>query len=267
MINKKIGFCFLIYDIINHEYIWNIFFNGVDKSKFNIYIHYKYNKNLEYFEEYKLDNCIETKYSDVSIVHAHNLLFKKAFDDGCDKIISLSQSCVPLKSFDYVYNFLTKDDFGHFNVAPQKQCFPRCNNLIKYFDKKNIQKSSNWFILNRKTCQIIINYDKNKINKEFGKIYCPEEHYFIITIFNNNLLDNIIITPNLANGATTFTNWEGMDYKFPSKSELKNYNSISEDELEYLLNSECLFGRKFNKECDLVKNNYISFIKSVLPRI
>ena len=43
---KKIAFCFLIYDTINHEELWNNFFKNVDPAKYNIYIHYKYNKQL-----------------------------------------------------------------------------------------------------------------------------------------------------------------------------------------------------------------------------
>ena len=109
---KKIGFCFLIYDVINLEELWNIFFKNVEPQKYNIYIHYKFNKPLKYFENYKLNNCIDTKYADVSLIHAHNLLFKKAYDDGCYKIISLSQSCIPFKSFNYIYDFLTKDDYS-----------------------------------------------------------------------------------------------------------------------------------------------------------
>lgn len=114
---KVIGFCFLIYDIINHEELWNNWFKNVDKKKYKIYIHYKYDVRLKYFEKYKLDNCIETKYGDITIVHAHNMLFKQAYDDGCIKIISLSQACIPLKTFDYIYSFLTKDQFSHFNIT------------------------------------------------------------------------------------------------------------------------------------------------------
>lgn len=260
---KKIAFCFLIYDIINQEEIWNFFFQNVDPNKYNIYIHYKFNKPLFFFEKYKLANCIETKYCDVTIVHAHNLLFKKALEDGCDKIISLSQSCIPFKSFDYIYNSLTNDDYGHFNIAPQRQCFPRCDILLNYYDHKNIQKSSNWFILNKKVGELVTNYDKEKINQEYSSIWCPEEHYFITLIYQNNLQNEIITTPNLANGATTFTNWEGMDYKYVVDSGLKNYTSIPEEEIEYLLNSNCFFGRKFNRECIsfLINQLYIDSIK------
>ena len=30
---KKIAFCFLIYDIINHEELWDLFFLNVNKVK------------------------------------------------------------------------------------------------------------------------------------------------------------------------------------------------------------------------------------------
>lgn len=256
----KIGFCFLIYDIL-HEELWNIFFKNVDTNKYNIYIHYKTNKLLTHFEKYKLDNCIETKYADVSLIHAHNLLFKKAFDDGCDRMINVSQSCIPLKSFDYIYNFL-KDDICHFNITPHSQCFPRCNSLLQYYDKQNIQKSSEWFILNRKICELVINVDKMKINIEYEGIYAPEEHYFISSVFINNLQSEIITTPNIADGATTFTNWEGMDYKYVSNCGLKVYSSISDEELLYLLHSKSLFGRKFNIGC-VFNRHYMEFIQEI----
>lgn len=263
---KKIAFCFLIYDQINFEDLWNFFFKDVDKNKYNIYIHYKYYKPLQYFEEYKLNECIESKYADVSLIHAHNLLFKKAYEDGCYKIISLSQACIPFKSFDYIYDFLCKDNYGHFNVAPQEQCFPNCNTLLQYYDKNVIQKSSNWFILNRKICELVINEDKNKINKEYSNIYAPEEIYFITVVFYNNLQNEIITTPNLANDATTFTNWSGMDYKYVSDNGLKTYDCIDKEEIVYLLNSKCLFGRKFSNRCylNLYIKEYIEVINSAI---
>jgi hypothetical protein len=256
---QKIAFCFLIYDLIHNEDIWNLFFKNIDTNKYKIYIHYKINKPLKYFEQYKVDRCIETEYCDVSIVHAQNILFKKAYDDGCDKMIGLSQSCIPFKTFNYIYDFLTKDNYGYFNVAPEEQCFPRCKTLLQHYLIDHIQKSSNWFILNRKLCDVLVHYDKHKINEQYSDIYCPEEHYFITLIFHLNLQGEIITTPNLANDATTFTNWEGMDYKYPSTRGLKNYNSISQEEIIHLLNSKCLFGRKFNKACEdsLLNKTYI----------
>ena len=246
---KKIGFCFLIYHTINLEELWHIFFKNVDKDKYAIYIHYKQNIPLKYFEQYKINECIPTKYGDVTLIHAHNILFKKAYDDGCYKMINLSQACIPFKSFDYIYDFLCKDNYGYFNLSPKNQCFPRCNDLLKYYDRQVINKSSEWFILNRRLCELVLSVDATQITKMYITIFAPEEHYYITTIHENNLQHEIVATQNVPNDATTFTNWGDMGYKYESGYGLKNYESIQEEELSYLLDSKCLFGRKFLPIC------------------
>jgi hypothetical protein len=102
------------------------------------------------------------------------------------------------------------------------------------------------------------------VNKHYNSIYAPAEYFYYTFIKFLNLENEIITTANVANDATTFTNWEGMDYKYPSNRGLKNYTSITQDEIIYLMNSKCLFGRKFNRECItcLCNNKYIEFITS-----
>jgi len=57
---NKIAFIFLIYNVINHEELWHMFFSNIDKSKYSIYIHYKYDERLEYLEEFKVAKNIPT---------------------------------------------------------------------------------------------------------------------------------------------------------------------------------------------------------------
>ena len=102
---KVLGLCFLIYDKINHEELWHNWLRNVDKKKYNIYIHFKSSKKLKYFEKYKSDDCIETKYADISLVKAQNLLLKASVNDKCTHHIILSNSCIPVKSFDYIQIF------------------------------------------------------------------------------------------------------------------------------------------------------------------
>ena len=258
MYMKKIAFLFLIYDILNLEEIWRHFFQNVDKDKYTIYIHFKQNVPLKYFEQYKLKNCVDTKYADVSLVIAQNVLLQEAFKDkNNEHFIFLSNSCVPFKNFDYIYNKLSVDK-SYFNIAPHEQCFPRCDCLLDTIERKNIQKSSQWCILNRKHSEIMMYCTNSKYITLYKKIYAPDEICYITTLFINNLQEEIITTHNLANNATTFTNWEGMDYAFPSNRGLKNYTCISEEEIQHLINSDCLFGRKFNREC-LVCFNHIYY--------
>ena len=261
---KKIAFCFLIYDKINHEELWNHFFKNVDKNKYTIYIHYKTNAPLKYFEQYKVQNCIETNYGDCTVTLAHNILFREAYKDKDNyKFMTLSGACIPLKSFDHIYNKLTQDSFGYFNACPSSQCFPNCLSMLDFIEGEKIRKSHNWFILNRLLLEKLC-MDKDEIIKNiYKRVLFPEEYYYYTFICLQNLENEIITTPNLAVGPTTFTNWEGMDYKYVHNYGLKNYSYISQEELLYLLNSKSLFGRKFNVECNLLDNKeYINFIKS-----
>ena len=255
---RKIAFCFLIYDTINHEELWHHFFDNINKSKYSIYIHYKVDSGLKYFNQYKLNNCIETTYGDISIVKAQNILLSEALkDDNNEHFVFLSNSCIPLKNFDYVYEILNSK-YSYFNLSPKEQCFPRCENLLKHVDIENIQKASQWCILNRKHSSIMVN--ENYI-AWYETMFAPDEICYITNIYVNNLQTELITTPNLADGATTFTNWSDMDYKYISDCGLKNYNYITNEELLYLMNSKSLFGRKFLVECSLESEFYINKIK------
>jgi hypothetical protein len=140
-------------------------------------------------------------------------------------------------------------------MRPDKHCFPRCNNALNYIDTKYIKKASQWSILSRKHTQLILDSDIY-INWFIDTI--GDEHCYITYLYYLGLEHEIVKTMDAAENATTFTNWPGVGgYMYPcliTKKEtdnLKNYLSISTSELLYLINSPCLFGRKFLRECRL----------------
>jgi hypothetical protein len=250
---RKLAFCFLINDIINHEELWHIFFKNVDTNKYNIYIHYKSNEPLTYFEKYKVTSTIATSWGDISLVKAQNILLQSAISCADNThFIFLSNSCIPLKPFDYVYQHL-QDAYSYFNICDQSQCFPRCNSLLDLIHKECIQKASQWCILNRKHTELLLT--NTAYIEWFAGCFAPDEHCYITTLFYHHLQGELITTPNLASGATTFTNWGGMDYKYPSHGHLKTYADISTEELNYLLGGKSLFGRKFDTVCFSSLNN------------
>jgi len=264
---KKLAFCFLIYDIINHEELWHLFFKDVDPQKYNIYIHYKNIGQSIYFEKYKLKRTIPTKYAHISLVLAQNLLLEEAMLDNDNKhFIFISNSCIPLKSFDHVYDTLN-EGYSYFNLWAKQKSFPRCNRASRLVDKKYIYKASQWSILNRKHAELMLNTtDYMDWFNYSGNV--PDEHCYITNIHYNNLQDEIITTLKVCE-YTTFTNWSDMVYKYNTNAHvknntLKNYDTIDKEELLYLLNSKCLFARKFNKECysQLHIEEYINTIKS-----
>jgi hypothetical protein len=246
---KKIAFCFLIYDEINHEELWNMFFQDIDTNKYTIYIHYKFNKPLKYFEKYKLTNCIETAYFHISCVKAQNVMFQEAMKDVENKhFILISQACIPLKTFQHVYDSLN-EDYSYFNINPKPIIsIHRPEYALNFIDEKYLQKAAQWCILNRKHTDLMLTKTEYIEWFSHSPNISPDEWCYITNIYINNLQNEIIATHNLADGATTFTNWVGMDYKYISEYGLKNYSTISDEELNFLLNSKCFFGRKFRVE-------------------
>jgi hypothetical protein len=250
---KKIACCFLIYDKINNEELWYNFFKNIDKNKYNIYIHYKENKPLKYFEEYKLKETIDTCWGCLSIVQAQNLLLKHALkDDKNQHFIWLSDSCIPLKSFDFIYNFLDINK-SYFNIAPDNQVFPRANNLLKFIKKENIKKASMPSIINKKHSKLFVDNETN-INKWFKNVGSVDENVYITLLHHFNLQNELVLTPNLSANAIIFTGWSDMkNYKNFNESIKKgqpnNYSFICKEELDYLSQSKSLFGRKFIDGC------------------
>jgi len=267
MSNKKIAFCFLIYDQIENEDLWHGFFSLATKHMYNIYIHYKINKPLLFLEEYKLPECIDTKYADVSLIHAQNLMFQYAYEHDPEnyKFILLSDSCIPLKSFDTIYNKLTLTNKGFLNICPSIQCFPNCDSLLEYFPREYIGKASQWIILNRILIEKTVYIKQETIQFIFQPVYAPEEIYYHTIIKLNQLENEIETTPNLAECATTFVNWEGMKYKYVSKKGIQNYNEISLEEIVHLLYSPCLFGRKFMRNCKITEMEDIYISDFIFP--
>jgi len=267
----KIAFLFLIYDTIHFEEVWHAFFKHVDPEKYLIYVHYKNQRPLQFFEHCKLTNCIPTNYvTDTSIAKAHMLLIQEALKDPLVyKTINLSQSCIPFKSFNYIYEFLTKDENSHFNRMPMSDwsisvTWP----ALAYMKREEIHKASNWFILNRDHANCCL--EKVDYFEYFKQVHSPEEFMFI-TLLKKYMPEKMTCTNYSAEGATTFTNWDsnwGMVYKYPVHCSIKNYSTISEEELHYLMESPCLFGRKFNSDCRvdnvplLHYTSYIQHIKS-----
>jgi len=256
----KIAFLFLIYDEIAHEELWVKFFEGIDPSLYNIYIHYKTNKKLKHLEQYKLKSTSETKFGDISLIHANNLMLQEALKDKDNKkFINVSQSCIPLKNFKYVYEFLTRDDNAHFfRAAKRHKCFPRCNDLLEYIPRHKIDKSNQWFILNRTIAERASAPNSFYLNHLYKDIFAPEEHYYITLVNELGLQDYTHYTETHMDQATTFVNWNtpGLKYKYkssePTKEHPKEYTEIKEEELLHLLNSPCLFGRKFSKDCFII---------------
>lgn len=244
----KPAFCFLIYDRITNEDRWARFFDAADASRYTLHVHAKTPQpELKHsrFQRAVLADPVPTEYGHWTIIAAMNRLAREALmDPAVTHIVFVSQACVPLKSFEHVCHFLTRG-VSYFNRAPQAQCFPRAAALLQWYPKEWIQKQSQWCILARTHAAWLVDQEHEYIDR-YKTIVSAEEHGYVTELYRAGRVDELQLTPNLAAGATTFTNWQGMDYPWPSNNGLKNYDTVSVEEWEFLVKSPALFGRKFN---------------------
>jgi len=236
---KKIAFCFLTYENISKPELWNNFFFNKN-SKCNIYIHNKYPfiDNNYHFEKYCIDNCVETKYAHISLIKATTELFKNAMADSENEyFVLLSESCIPLYNFDYIYNIIQEMNTNIIQSVCNNN-MERFNDLTNqnFFNKNNFAKQNACMILNRSTANFFIKNDFTYLFSD--NFYAPDEHYFV------NLLNKYNIP--YVNSNINYSYWEWNHTGRP-----KTYYQLTYDEIKDVKSNGFLFMRKINKDCIL----------------
>lgn len=244
----KLAFCFLTYDIIVRYDIWNIFFQNIDIEKYVVFIHPKriIDFNKYNFKYNIVKNRINTTSKDnITIVKATLKLLEETFnyDNEISHFIFLSQSCIPIYSFNILYNIITKfpsSVLSHIDNNKKDRYYHLSNSIMKYIRYNNFVKQQPNMILVRDDVNYLIN---NDLTVHFYKMNCPDEHYFI------NILISII-NRNIIKKQTTFCN---NDF---SKTQALEYININSNFITELRRYGFLFMRKVNVK-SLIDSNFI----------
>jgi len=230
----KIAYCFLLYDQIIHNEIWEKYFNN--NQTYNIYTHIKtVNDNTQEWVIKNRIQTIDTEWCNISLVYAFINLLKEALKDKDNKyFIFLSGECIPLYNYTYIYK----------NITANKK------SIMNYWKRSSgFYKASQWMILTRKHAKILTKMNKDFIN-EYEEDFkdCPDEYYPINWFIKSNLKNEI------KNKVTTYVTWYNENASGPSRLNypqmLKYKNEIKE--------SGALFARKFNKKA--ARNLYNNLI-------
>jgi len=256
----KLGFCFLCQNDIHQLDMWLKFFeNNYDKS--NIYIHSYDLENVsqEFVKKYQIDKNIQTGWGDIYDAVKYIMELSKKNNDT--KFILLSESTIPCKSFDYVYEYLTKDEYGYIcyvlrgdnishwdknTIKMQGDRYNKNCNKIEGF-KENIDYShwfynETWIIYNQEMIDIILN--DTHYYPYFKKAYVYDENYpiYLLSFHKKlNLCKNIL---------TTYTNWSIK--QFNSKKHPKLHDIVDKEFGEMLkISPHLLFARKFTKTSNI----------------
>jgi hypothetical protein len=268
---KKIAFLFLILDNPNFPKIWDNYFRG-HKDKYSIYIHPKYPLKTTWKKDRIIESLKETAWG--YIVEAYIELLKEAFKDPDNyKFVTISESCLPIKSFDEFYNDAINDERSWIKFMPIKNYI---NRKMRINSQPNIPKNIHFikhyarFCLNREHVHELLS-NKNKLKLEFFYKMHVGDEFFLSVLYP---------IKNVKNFAVTFDDWEYVEqqkrkikddkrklYEEQEKNnvdkskelkELQNkYNDIAKnpklitdiyEELDKIKNCSSYFYRKFAKD-------------------
>lgn len=240
---KKIAFCFLTYDVIIRDDIWNIFFDGVDISKYTVFIHPKNKPPLAFYRfehNYVKYPVSTTSKTDINIVKATLQLLKEACsqDNTITHFIFLSQSCIPLYNFNTLYKKITDKNMSIISCI-QKNKVDRYNalnpNMKRYIHPNLFFKQQPNMMLIREDVERFI---KEDYVEYFRGLECPDEHYFVNIIIN-------FFKKKFIMKQITFCN------PFLDRTQALEFNNINNDFLNKVRDLGFLFMRKIKKDSNV----------------
>ncbi len=280
MSKNKIAFLFLIIDNPNFPEIWDYYFKG-HEDKYTIYIHPKYPESHTWKSDRIIKNLQPTGWG--FIVDAYMELFKTAYQDTSNiKFITISESCVPIKSFDKFYQYVIEENQSKSLIKMMKiskyDYDVRLTKQIKKKFKNHLIKHYARMCLCRNHIEQLIKTESNV--KIFGKMHVGDE-FFLSTITPiQNYLDFAVIyddwdyvekiKKNIKNKIKLlYEEEENINNHIDNTNKIKylkeKYNDIaknpktitivSNDDIQNIKQTQSFFYRKFNKESDI--KNYI----------
>ncbi|CAA2950492.1 uncharacterized protein LOC111412154 [Olea europaea subsp. europaea] len=212
-INSKIAFLFMTPGALPFEMLWDKFFQGHEGS-FSVYVHASKDKPV-HFSEYFINREIRSDkvgWGKISMVDAEKRLLANALKDPDNQhFVLLSDSCIPLHDFDYVYNYLmyANTSFVDCFEDPGPHGSGRYSeHMLPEVEKKDFRKGSQWFTMKRQHAIIIMAdnlyytkfRDYCKPGMENGRNCYSDEHY-LPTFFH--MLD----PAGIANWSVTHVDW------------------------------------------------------------
>jgi len=275
----KIAFLFLTIDDVNFPEIWEYYFKN-NNDKFNIYCHPKNPQNVKtlWLKNNIIKNLTATKWGHFTNALI-NLLKTALIDKDNEKFMIVSESCLPIKSFEKFYSMLKRNDIkiSYINILENDNIINIKNSKIddNYLSNVNIIKHSGWFCLSRHHVKKLLS---NSDVYKFNKVIAGDE----------NILSLIYPSNNIINFQITYDNWDYNKKKINTLNEEikklyelkeeektnkydkkilnlrvqksilgkhpKTYETISNKELKKIKNLDSFFMRKFSKESDIFKH-------------
>ncbi|KAG8385795.1 hypothetical protein BUALT_Bualt03G0082400 [Buddleja alternifolia] len=201
--NPKIAFLFLVRRNLPLDFVWESFFENVDKANFSIYVHSEpgfvfdeSSTRSAFFFNRQLRNSIKVAWGEASMIEAERLLFEEALQDPANqRFVLLSDSCVPLYNFSFSYNYLMVSPRSFVDSFLDKKDVRYHPKMSPVIPKKKWRKGSQR--------RPPVDASKGKMNTKLQKQHncIPDEHY-VQTLLAMNDLES-----ELERRTVTYTLW------------------------------------------------------------
>jgi len=268
----KVAFLFLTYNNLKRSDIWNKFF-GIDgggegeheyTNKYTIYNHAKEPENITdiLLKDKHIPEHIETCWGCPSLVEANILMIKEALKDPMNKkFILVSDSCIPIVSFNTFYKEIMKDDTNRINIHRNNNP-ERYDNIINPTFKKNefTKHSGSGLVINLTGAKLLVSELDNYRNN-WKNVTVPDEHYVgnTLRVLDPKFKDTLCLDK------TTFDIWSKeildsskLDYNDDIVSDSYiNIKKISNKGIDELRDKKFLLARKVDKGTE-IDINYIT---------
>lgn len=235
----KIAFLFLTIDSVFHEAIWVRFFTQSEvQERYSLYVHPK--KSMaptSFFASAVIPERLPTSWANT--MEAQVALLREALKDPANtKFVFLSESTIPLATFDEIYTRLLEHPKSQFNFKKN----PFAIRTFGSIKPSRIYFNSQWIILNRTDAQLMV--DDTEILPIMARHPHDQEHYPSTLLAHHKCLDQVVSTD------LTFVHWIGTGGHPHLFKELTKDPS-TDRLLSCIENKRFLFARKFSKGCDL----------------
>ncbi|XP_076959441.1 glycosyltransferase BC10-like isoform X2 [Bidens hawaiensis] len=161
---RVVAFMFLVRRDLPLDFLWHTFFlqNG-DAANYSIYIHSEpgfvfdeTSTRSTFFYGRQLTNSIKVAWGQSTMIEAERLLLRAALQNPANqRFILLSDSCVPLYNFSYIYNYLmgsSKSFVDSFLDMKEGRYNPRMSSVIPM---RKWRKGSQWIALIRSHAKVV----------------------------------------------------------------------------------------------------------------
>lgn len=244
----KIAFLFLAVADIYHQDYWQMFFKG-HQEQYSVYVHSKEGVSREsQFSRYEIPVKVPTTWA--NSVEAQVALLKEALKDQKNgKFVFLSESTLPLQSFDTVYTTVMADSKSIFSYHKN----PHSSVDNSRYSYRNLSlipaeyryKTSQWVILNRKHAQLVA--DDVTCLPKVVQYEADNELYFGTLLASHNLLHEVIPLD------MTYVDWQKDNKK--GRILPHEFNDLCDkyeaNQIVNAINNGMLFMRKFAADIDL----------------